>query len=352
MSYNIREIDLSTAHTRQFLDLGIFATIIRVVSLPTGTEAEISFGGGPMLPITHVGQKFLTPCQGGRRKGFNQLTYTNAEQSGTLKLFVSDDESDVDFSAASTESLSREIVLATIIPRDIAAALSTHDPAKDTNDPLTALTSGDGTAHIAYDGVNEIIGARFQVPAGGTDYSHAGGQLQQYALPLAQLLNTQGLTNHRGRPWYVELATSIYSTFSGSSNIYRGIGFGEINYTVAGWNKPFVGIEDGRGGVWRLFARDSGGVILSEDLTGYATDEIQAVKIRIGQDGTGPYLEAHMNGALAHRESLPLTSDLGDLGSYNLNPFVGCVAALAAESVEIWAMLDGAMTLKLVFPEG
>jgi hypothetical protein len=350
---NVRTIDLSSAITGKSIELGMKPTRIRVVEIPSNADVELSVDGGPYVPVTHAGQLFLPPCQGGQRKGIDSLTYTAGAASGELKLFYSDDGSDVDFSGASASSDSRRIVLATIVPRGISASLITSDPNKDTADPLSTANSGDGTAHIVYDGTKEIIGARYQVPAGGTNYSHAGGKLQDYALPLAQLLNTQTLTNHRGRPWYVELADTVMSTYSGTNTIYRGMGFGEINNTVAGWTKPFVGFISGKTSYWVLYARDDTTAgIINTPLTGYDPAEIHALKLRVGQDGSGPYVAAYINGTLVARETLPLSVDLADLGSYALNPYIGCSRALAAESVEIWGLLDGAMTLDLVFPEG
>ncbi len=349
--YNTHEIDLSSPHTNQELDLGHEATIIRVIS--HDGDAEIALGSGaPMLPVTHIGQKFRLGCEGGKRKGVQRIYYTNAAGSGTVELLSSDDETDVDFSAASTPASGLEIVLATIVPRAIGASLLTSDPKWDTTNPLTHTDSGDGYSHLSHDGTNEVIGAEMKIPVGGTNYSHAGGKLAQYALPLAQLLNTQGLTNHRGRDWYVELADSIYSVFTGSNLIYRGIGFGEINNTVGGWQKPFVGLYSGKNSYWRLYAKDAAGIRLDVSLPGYDPAEIHAVKVRIGQEAGAPYLEAWMDGALAHRETLPLAADLQGLGSFPLNPWMGCARALGADTVELWGLLDGAMTLKLVYPEG
>lgn len=352
--YNTHEIDLSSAHGNKELDLGHLATRIRVIH--HGGNIELALApGAPLLPVTHVGQLFRLGCEGGVRVGKQRIFYTNPAGSGTVKLFSSDDESDVDFSGAGASDPKVELVLATVVLRTAPfAGLRTTNPFLDNDDPMAYFVSGDGNAETVYDTTNQLLGLRFQIPAGATVQSHAGGRLDKFNLPLAQILNTVGIPYHRGRDFYYEFADTIRTVASGTNTIHRGFGFGQLNYAGGSFSRPFIGLFCSHSSTeWFLWAKsDVSGQVLSIPLFGYVPEEIHAVQLRIGQENEIPYVEIWMDGFVAHREIMPLGSDLSGMDAATMEPWLGCHRALASESVELWGLLGGAMTLKLVYPNG
>lgn len=349
--YKVKTQTLAAALTNK--PMLVNARMILFNKIPSDCTVRIGSVNADVMSLEKGTQKKLILC-GPKDDRIEYIYISCAVASGLLEVYTSE-ELDVDFSAASANGSSVELVLATIVPRDIpSATLATTDPFLDLVNPLSEVISGDGSTAMIYDAGNGIIGARYTIAAGAVAFSHAGGHMNAINLPLANIINTPGIVNHRGRNWYVELADSIYTSEVGTNIIRRGFGFGVINETVAGWNRPFIGFQADRGHTdWRLRAKAlTSGQVLSVPLTGYSPLEIQALKLRIGQDDTIPYVEAWINGFLVHRETMPLSANLTEMGSFPMTPWEGVARSLAADTVTMWGLLDGAMTLKLVYPDG
>lgn len=372
MPRKILELDLSSARTSEVVELGQWADLFRVVAHPGGGNVEIQFDEGEQaVPITFIGQRYFNGCDASRRpKRIDRIRVTNTAASGTLKLRVSDDGSDVDFQGASADE-SAEVVLANYVPlsRGTSGSMYIGDPRiSAASNHFTGVVSGSGTYRVLpcgiITGLGLVGGLRLMVPASAT--ANDGARAYPSTGPA---LNVDAILQPHGRSWgddswgmFIadDLAVGDYVATTGSL-LYAFFGLGWCWHTGAALEESFCGfrfpIHLGPGGDYapRAALRESTTPytpVANEVLTGVRWDIIHRYRIQWGRRHGVPFLEWLIDGVLQYSASVPLPTRFRGYSFSFYTPFYSIWKqdATSVDSLALHTMIGRGATIGMFTP--